>query len=200
MKTTPPPPPASMSVRFSCRAVRLWSAVADAAPSSSRHVAGCAECRAHFAAIAALDARLRHGARATPAAAPAADSPRAGFENDLLRAVRQARAEAAAAPAALPRRRVGPAVWTTAAACAAIAVALLVADRTATRNSAALAADTAAVTQAVRSVSARLVETVIPAAGLAAVDNPLQHELGAAAADMRSVLDFLAMNFLPRSG
>ena len=216
MTTTPPTPP---SVRFACRLVRLRSALAGPGPAVARHVAGCAECRAHFAAGAALDARLRQGARAAIASPPAtaasaagtvppADraavgsaAPRTGFESDLLRAVRQARAEAAvAAPPARRSPWVRAGLWSAGVACAVFAIAVLVGYGTGRRSTAVLAAESAAMADVVRAASTRLVDTVIPVAGTAVADNPLQHELGAVAADVRSALDFLAMNFLPHSG
>ncbi len=202
MKTTPPTP---SSVRFACRVVRLRSALSGPGGAVARHTAACAECRAYFSAAAALDARLRHGARAaiTPAAAGTAGSaaPRAGFESDLLRAVRQARAEAAvAAPSTRRQPWVRAGVWSAGVACATLAVAMMVGNGAGRRNADTLAAESAVMAEVVRTASTRLVETVIPAAGTAAADNPLQQELGAVAADMRSALDFLAMNFLPHSG
>lgn len=207
MKTTPSTPP---SVRFACRAVRLRSALTGPGPGVSRHLAGCAECRAYFSAAAALDARLRRGARAalapavvggTAPAATGSAAPRPGFESDLLRAVRQARAEAAVA-APSPRRQpwVRAGLWSAGVACATLAVAMMVGDGAGRRSGETLAAESAAMAAVLRTASTRLVDTVIPVAGTAVADNPLQQELGAVAADMRSALDFLALNFLPHSG
>ena len=52
---------------------------------------------------------------------------------------------------------------------------------------------------AVDTVSRGLVETVIPTAGEFAANNPLQREFDAIYSDARSVVGFLAMNFLPNS-
>lgn len=197
MTTTPPPPP---SVRFTCRLVRLRSSLFGPGGAVSRHAASCAECRAYFAAAAALDARLRHGARVAPASAGAA-APRVGFESDLLRAVRQSRAEAvAAAPGARRTSRARAGLWSAGLACAVVAIALLASYGTGRRSTDLLAAESAAMAEVVRIASTRLVDTVIPVAGNAVAENPLQQELGAVAADVRSALDFLAMNFLPHSG
>ena len=55
----------------------------------------------------------------------------------------------------------------------------------------------AVVVSAVQSLSSGLVDSVIPSAGELVAENPLQRELGSVYSDVRSALDFLALNFLP---
>lgn len=57
--------------------------------------------------------------------------------------------------------------------------------------------DAAMILSTVESLSSELVGTVIPSAGELVVQNPLQEEIGSVYSDMRSALDFLALNFLP---
>ncbi len=59
--------------------------------------------------------------------------------------------------------------------------------------------DAALLVDAVESFSHRLTDSVIPSAGQLVKTNPLQDELGSVYADMRSAIDFLALNFLPSS-
>jgi hypothetical protein len=56
---------------------------------------------------------------------------------------------------------------------------------------------TAVLVSAVQSLSTGLVDSVIPSAGALVAENPLQRELGSVYSDVRSALDFLALNFLP---
>lgn len=177
----------STTVRFACRVARFRCALG-AGPAASAHVAGCPACQRHFQAVAALDLGLR---RSAPAARPA---PAADFEVRLLRSVRAARAPASARAAA------GQRAWLGAATAAAFAVALglaVFAGRPAARIT---PAETVAMAAAAQDFSSRLVAAGIPRAAAAVTDNPLQHELGAVYADLRSAVDFLALNFLPQSG
>jgi hypothetical protein len=59
------------------------------------------------------------------------------------------------------------------------------------------AEQTAAILETVETLSTQLMESVIPRAGGIVSTNPLQEELGLVYSDMRSALDFLALNFLP---
>jgi hypothetical protein len=57
--------------------------------------------------------------------------------------------------------------------------------------------ESAVILSTVEAMSTQLVDTVIPAAGEFVAHNPLQEELGLVYSDVRSALDFLALNFLP---
>jgi hypothetical protein len=61
------------------------------------------------------------------------------------------------------------------------------------------ATEAAVIVDAVETFSNRLVDSVIPSAGKLVAQNPLQEEIGSVYSDMRSALDFLALNFLPAS-
>lgn len=181
----------STAVRFACRVARYRCALG-AGPAASAHVAGCPACQRHFHAVAALDLGLR---RSAPAARPA---PAADFEVRLLRSVCAARAPASARAAA------GQRAWLGAATAAAFAGALglaVFAGRPAAAPAARITpAETVAMAAAAQEFSSRLVAAGIPRAAAAVTDNPLQHEFGAVYADLRSAVDFLALNFLPQSG
>ncbi|MBL9201063.1 MAG: hypothetical protein JNL39_11180 [Opitutaceae bacterium] len=176
-------PAPSSSPRLVCRVVRHWHA---AAGGGARHLETCADCRAYFAAAAALDQALRRAAPAWQKAETPA--PSTGFEQRLLNAVRTASAPPPARPTHL-----GWAAATTLAAV--VAVALIYPAR---GPSAKTGEDEAALLAKVVTTASRgLVENVIPSTGALVADNPLQREFGAIYADARSALGFLALNFLP---
>lgn len=176
----------SSSPRFFCRVVRQWHAVAG---GGARHVDTCADCRAYFHSAAALDQTLRRTAPAWQKAETPA--PSTGFEQRLLNAVR-----ADAAPQSARPTHLGWAAASTFAAVVAVALFYRNGEpvgKTAETEAALLA-------QAVSTASRGLVEKVIPSTGALVADNPMQREFGAIAADARSAIGFLAMNFLPVPG
>ncbi len=177
-------PTPSSRPRFVCRVTRLWSTVAGGA--GARHAAGCADCRAYFAAAERIDLALRRGAPAwretsTPA-------PSSGFEQRLLNAT-------SAPPEPKPSRASHLGWLAATAVTAAVAVAFFRPPGGSPGR--ALDADVALLTASVGHVSRGLVETVIPTTGALVADNPLQREFGALYADARSAVSFLALNFLP---
>jgi len=183
----------SPRVRLVCRVVRQWCAVTGQA--EPRHAATCPDCRAYFETGDAVEGALRRDAGAWSQAAPAQS---AGFERELLRSIR----EAAVAPAAT--RTAGGAWRSFGVAMAACAVVVGIGyvqfgGGTLRRDvpDTTIAAETAVVMETVESLSLGLVETVIPSAGALVADNPLQREFDSIYADARSVLGFLALNFLP---
>lgn len=180
MKTPP------SRARWSCRIVRHWSS------EESSHVAACADCQRFFAAGRVLESALRRDALQH------AVEPDHGFEQRLLRAVRQA--EAAPAREDGSRRSLG--IWAVGAALAAVACAVIVLQRgpgagPGTVAAGSAAEDAALLVEAVQSLSDRMVDSVIPSAGALVADNPLQRELDSLQTDARSALRFLALNFLP---
>ncbi|WP_414664633.1 hypothetical protein [Horticoccus sp. 23ND18S-11] len=183
----------SPRVRPVCRVIRQWCVVTGQA--QPRHAASCADCRAYFQTGDAVEGALRRDAGAWTQASPA---PSAGFERELLRSIRE---EAAVqAPVRTPGgawRSFGVAM----AACAVVAGIGYVQFGGGTWRrdvpDTTVAAETAVVLETVESLSQGLVETVIPSAGALVADNPLQREFDSIYADARSVLGFLALNFLP---
>ncbi len=176
-------PAPSASPRLLCRVVRPWHA---ATGGAARHLETCADCRAHVAATDALARALRCAAPAWTAAVTPA--PSTGFEQRLLRAVREP-----AAPRRSPAARLA---WMTATALTTV-VAVVLIRPPAPRASRITDAEIEALTETVNAASRGLVEKVIPATGALAADNPMQREFGAIYADARSAVGFLALNFLP---
>lgn len=182
--------------RLVCRLVRHWSALRGA--DSPRHAASCPDCQAYFNALDTLDRGLRHDAVARSAETAGSDA----LERDILRAVRQS--------AARPTERRSPrgAGWMLAglATAASIALAMVFFER-ASQSGESIArsdpmssqAEAQAIVNAVETFSDRLVGSVIPSAGELVARNPMQQEMGSVYSDMRSALDFLALNFLPTS-
>lgn len=183
MKTIP-----SSRVRLACRVVRRWSGIV--AGGVPRHAESCPDCRAYFASVATLDGAMRRDARAWAQRTPL---PSVGFERRVVNAALPPSAAASA-----ERRkpwRVGP---LAAAALAVVAVAAFFRP-VGGPTGAATEADAKMLANAVGTVSRGLVETVIPTAGEFAANNPLQREFDAIYSDARSVVGFLALNFLPNS-
>jgi hypothetical protein len=187
--------------RFACRVVRLWSSLGESEPVA--HVASCADCRRFFAASAALEANLRaRAARCVPTPA--------GLERSILHAVRTSEADAAAAAA--PRRAWPRWLPAGAAATAVLAVVVIVSlprERPVEMPPQAAPAHVTAVTvtpdemvQLLASAAAagnHWWQTTLPSATIALEQNALQQELASVYADARSALDFLALNFLPKT-
>jgi hypothetical protein len=175
--------------RLVCRVARLWHSTVGS--GNSGHVATCPDCRRYFGACDELESALRRDATPLEADAPV------GLENRIMRAIAaEARPEPARArPAAMPRFAL---LGTAAAAAIALAIGLArwwpqgvpqpVEDQ---------AREIASLTASAETFSDEWLNTKLPEAGAAAVDNPLREELDSVYADARSALDFLAMNFLP---
>lgn len=174
--------------RLLCRVARLWHSTVGS--TNSGHAASCPDCRRYFGVCDELESALRREANAVETDAPL------GMENRILRAI-AAEAHAEPAPAA-PR-------FAIAAAATAAAIALAIgaarwwpqpqrAEQTAGVDSSSEIAGLAAAAEA---FSDEWLNTKLPEAGAAAVDNPLREELDSVYADARSALNFLAMNFLP---
>ena len=180
--------------RLACRIVRQWSAISG--NTHLTHATTCASCRHYFEAMHGLETELRRDA--DRAALPVSSRD---FAQQIIRSVR----EAASEPAEKTRPVFGR-MWTFGgiAATGALAAIWISAnlkprlDEHATANL-TMADGTAVVVSAVQSLSSGLVDSVIPSAGELVAENPLQRELGSVYSDVRSALDFLALNFLPAS-
>lgn len=178
--------------RLVCRIVRQWSAISG--NTHPAHATTCASCRHYFGAVQELETELRRDA--ARAALPVSSR---GFAQQIIRSVREAAAE--------PTEEARPALrrmWTfgglaATAALAAILISANLRPRLDERAPANLttADGTVVVVSAVQSLSSGLVDSVIPSAGELVAENPLQRELGSVYSDVRSALDFLALNFLP---
>lgn len=174
-------------MKLTCRLARTLCALRET--STSSHVASCPDCQSHFGAAASLDATLRREAATTRVAAPA------NFERDILRAVREsAAAEPARSAAFIPWRS----LTTVGAVAATLALGSFLFQQRA-KPADSTADVTAAFLQTVGSVTDRVAGEVIPNTGAILADNPLQSELAALQHDARAAVDFLALNFLPRS-
>ena len=176
--------------RLLCRAVRHWCAIVG--EHRSRHAASCPNCRSYFEARNKLDQALRRDALVAGADPLVADRD---FEREILRAVRSFTPN---------RERAIPiGVWLGGGlgAVAAFVAFLAVSNPDRLRKGGlaetSTAEETAVILNTVETLSTQFVESVIPAAGGLASQNPLQRELGSVYSDVRSALDFLALNFLP---
>lgn len=195
MKTNSPTRP-----RLLCRVVRSWYSVTDPAAggeargggTKSRHVAACADCRAYFAAGDELGSALRREAVAIREVAPV------GLEHGIMQAIAAETRMAPARPAM--RFSVAPLAFAgTAVAVFAIIFGVARWSKERERGAAAIDAtrDLAAFAAAAEEFSDDWLNTKLPAAGVAAANNPLRQELDSLHADARSALNFLALNFLP---
>lgn len=176
------------SPRPTCRMVRQWHAAAG--ERDSRHVASCADCQEYYRSIGELDRALRRDA------VPRARETEAGSDNlerDILRAVRESAADSAHEPTGW---RAG---WLTSgiAAAAAAMVAIGVINREGAAERRLSREGAQAIMNTVGTLSDQLVDKAIPSAGELVAKNPMQQEIGSVYSDMRSALDFLALNFLP---
>jgi hypothetical protein len=189
----------STHARLICRVARWWCAVTESEAMSSGHVASCAECRAYFALGAELEAELRHEATAARAEAPV------GLEHGIMAAVAEDERMAPAPTTAMaPRFSVATLAFAGTAA-AAFAIIFGVARWSQERERGATekletARELAGLATAAEQFSDEWLNTKLPAAGTAALDNPLRQELDSLNADAHSALDFLALNFLPSTG
>ncbi|MGH7944591.1 MAG: hypothetical protein ACREH8_19350 [Opitutaceae bacterium] len=124
----------------------------------------------------------------------------ADLERQILRAVRTSASKPVEARDTFSKQ-----AWSVVGlgAVAAVATVFVSVNPTSTPSSReeridpATAQESAVIINTVESVSTQLVDTVIPAAGGLVAKNPLQEELGLVYSDVRSALDFLALNFLP---
>lgn len=178
--------------RLMCSVIRGCSSIFDLRNSS--HVAACAGCQAHFHAAATLDNALRRDAARETVSVPD------DFERRIVQAVRQSQRNPAAHRTHAWRG--GWALGGVAAAMLAVFVVFLgrhpdTPDGVPNPNPAATTADATVIIAGVESLSDQLVDSVIPSAGQFAATNPLQQEMGFVYSDVRSALDFLALNFLP---
>ena len=181
-------------LRWRCRIVRQWSVVSGRPP---RHADSCAECRAYFDGLDALDRALRE--EVLPAL-PRPGPDDAGLEQGILRAVRAAAGESGPRGGAAR----GSHGWALGGMAAAAALVALVAVKVQWHQPAEEAPpaqvaseDAAVIFDAMETLSTQLSTAVIPKAGGFVSNNPLQEELGSVYSDVRSALDFLALNFLP---
>jgi hypothetical protein len=186
--------PSETQPRLVCRLVRRWCALSNG--HRPAHVASCADCRIYFAATDQLESQLRHDTRT---ARRSVSSPSPWLEDRILHAVRDAEPEQRTASGRRGRILIMSGL---SAAVAAIAVLLSLRVESGSRlrdagASPTPAEDAAVIMQSVESLSAAFVTTVLPTAGELVAENPLQQELGSVYSDMRSALDFLALNFLP---
>ena len=181
--------------RLMCRLVRQWSAIISHDKPS--HVRACPDCQAYFQRRDDFEQALHDDAVEMSAVNFAASS---NLDTKIIRAIREMRPHETQTRSRLPSRS-----WTVAAVAAAAATAVVAVwlrvdplSNSAPRVAVTTPADDAAVIiKTVEELSTELVSSMIPAAGAAVAENPLQRELGSVYSDMRSALDFLAMNFLP---
>ncbi|MGC4072052.1 MAG: hypothetical protein QM760_05960 [Nibricoccus sp.] len=196
-----------------CRLVRRWEAwrgpAAGHTALTARHMETCEECQAFFAEDFAFEEMLTTAARAEKRAT----APQIGFEQRILRAVRESQPEMERESALTGQRSRGVSLaWSLAGAAAGVALALVVAQKVATEKTGP---------QVVTKTPVNVNETpVMPDANVAVDDvqtpprwweslnagdsarvltakNPLQQEIESISTDAQSVLGFLALNFLP---
>lgn len=186
--------------RLICRVARQWHALFP--QHQLKHLSSCSSCQSCLEAMRTLELSLRQDAFERREEIAATNL----LERDILRAVRVA----TTTPNKSPSR---PAHWTWTlgglGAVAAIVVFMAglkrepvaepraVAVVPGTSAAAVTTADVAVILETVDSLSTEFVETVLPSAGGLVANNPLQQELTSVYSDMRSALDFLALNFLP---
>jgi hypothetical protein len=187
----------TISPRLVCRVIRQGYALLDR--RSGRHAAACPDCQEYFRLQESLETSLGIEARASRQSQPSTHT----LEQNILRAVRQSQPEPEPA-----RSRSGNRGWIVSglAAAAAVAIAVVSIDRRPelvrpTREVARAnpSEDATVLVDAVQSISSGLTDSVIPSAGAFVAQNPMQQELGSVYSDVRSALDFLALNFLPTS-
>lgn len=188
-------PPRGQSPRLVCRAVRQWCAIfTEHRPA---HASSCPECEAYFQAADSLERALRRDAIIANGNGLVATS---SLEQNILRAIRTSDSNVRRA-----RPGISKAAWIGGAISAAAAAAVIAiwpgaepgSDSQPRIAGTSSAEDAAAIISTVEALSTELVASVLPTAGAIVAENPLQRELGSVYSDLRSALDFLALNFLP---
>ena len=184
-----------------CRVVRQWEswrgAEAGHTRITARHLETCEACREFFAEDAAFEDMLRSSARAERNAAVML--PAAGFEQRILRAVR----ENAGQPERPARRMpVFAIAFSLAGAAAAVALAAIVALRMGPTEPAGPSLTEARTgVRVVGDANGEATAEVATSAWRSALElagkNPLEQEIVSVSEDAKSVIDFLALNFLP---
>ena len=186
--------------RLICRVARQWHALFPL--HRLGHLSSCPGCQSHLKAERSLELSLRQNAFDSREEVGATD----GLERDILRAIR------AAGPAS-SQTRPKPAyrAWTMGGLGAIAAIVVLMAglrrEPVAERHGVAVAPvapalaaatpEVVAIIETVDALSENFVDSVLPKAGGLVAKNPLQKEFTSVYSDMRSALDFLALNFLP---
>ncbi len=194
MNTTRSHPLPAASTRPICRMVRQWAAITG--QETTAHTGHCAECQKYFSGVLTLESALRRDARESRAHAAIADTHR--LEEGIMRSVRGAAADSAGIPARSFRSwAVGVVGIAAAAVVAVLSFGPQGARPTVEGRSTAPAEEVAVILTTVESLSNGLVDKVIPSAGELVAENPLQREFGSVYSDVRSAIDFLALNFLP---
>lgn len=177
--------------RLVCRIARVWHATVGARDSG--HAASCPDCRRYFGACDELESALRRDATALEAEAPI------GLENRIMRAI-AAETRPAPAPArfaSVPRFALGATAIAAVIALAVGAARWWPQPQRVNQANEIDAREIASLTAAAEAFSDEWLNTKLPEAGIAAVDNPLREEMDSVYADARSALSFLAMNFWP---
>jgi hypothetical protein len=191
-----------------CRVVRQWESSQGPADGNGqtwvaeRHMETCDVCQAFFAEDGAFEEMMRGAARVEMHAGEAL--PDAGFDLRILQAVRESVPE----PESVRESRGGRVRsfgFSLAAVAAGVALALVVAQREVTPEN---GGPVVAVDGGDETTVAGESLTVVAADWLDSVDargsalemvrrNPLEEEIESISTDARSVIGFLAMNFLP---
>ncbi len=194
------------SPRLICRAVRQWESARGEAEGQTwvaeRHMETCDECQAFFAEDDSFEEMMRGAARAEMRVS-VADGPDEGFEQRILRAVRESQPERESAI----ESRAGRAKsfgFSLAAVAAGVALALVLVERQVTPES---DGPVVALGEGPTAGSAETLNTPAAAwwksgeARSSALElvrsNPLEQEIESISTDARSVIGFLALNFLP---
>jgi hypothetical protein len=183
--------------RLICRAVRQWHALFPEHRLS--HLSTCPSCQSCLEASRTIELSLRQDALQRREEVGETGT----LERDILRAVRVAGTRPEHA-----RSRPAHRAWTLGGLGAIAAIVALMAGLgrepvTEQRGSVAGPApiapteEVAVIIETVDSLSTEFVDSVLPTAGGLVANNPLQQEFTSVYSDMRSALDFLALNFLP---
>ena len=187
--------------RLICRVARQWHALFPQHQLS--HLSSCASCRSAIDAGRSLEISLRQDAFERREEVGTTDR----LERDILRAIRVA----GPAPGPTYPKWVYKA-WTLGGLGAIAAAVVLVAGLrrepigeergvavrpVASAPTQPATAEVAVIIETVDSLSTEFVERVLPSAGGLVANNPLQQEFTSVYSDVRSALDFLALNFLP---
>jgi hypothetical protein len=160
------------------------------------HIATCASCRSCLQASLTLEKTLRQEAVQRREELGTSET----LQREILRAVR-----VAAPKPDYSRGRSAGRAWAVGGLGAVAAIVALmaglrhepIAEQRGSVSEPATTAEVAVIIETVDSLSNEFVESVLPTAGGLVANNPLQRELTSVYSDMRSALDFLALNFLP---